>query len=154
MRFTLRSIPIGAGAWLLLITACTAVRTVQPTELSPPNLPTRVWVTRADHSTVVFDSARVNADSLIGIVNDQPKRLPLSAVTVLRVWEAAPDRTAKLVVLPAFGAAVVLVLYFRRQAGLCVRGRGAYRTERGGDRVLLPLLKGRPRLLVARHHRT
>ena len=124
MRFTLRSIPIGAGAWLLLITACTAVRTVQPTELSPPNLPTRVWVTRADHSTVVFDSARVNADSLIGIVNDQPKRLPLSAVTVLRVREAAPDRTAKLMVLPAFGAAVVLVLYFADKPGSACAGVG------------------------------
>ena len=154
LRFPLRSLSVGAGACLLLTAGCTAMRAVDRADLSPPNPPTRAWVTRADHTTVVFDSARVSADTLIGSVDGQPQRLPLSEATVLRVREAAPDRTAKLVVLPAFGAAVVLVLYFRRQAGLCVRGRGAYRTERGGDRVLLPLLKGRPRLLVARHHRT
>jgi hypothetical protein len=107
MRSLRASLPVGAGTWLLLTAACTAIHTVEPADLSPPNPPTRVWVTRADHTTVVFDSARVGADSLIGVVNGEPERLPLSEVPVLRVREAAPDRTAGLVFL---GAAGVLAL--------------------------------------------
>jgi hypothetical protein len=75
---------------------------VEPADLSPPHPLTRVWVTRADHATVVFDFARVSADSLIGIVNGTPQRLPLSEAIVLRAREAVPDRTAALV----FGAVV------------------------------------------------
>ena len=65
MRFPLHSVPVralfaGAGTWLLLTAACTTVRTVERAELSPPNPPTRVWVTRADHSTVVVDYPHVS----------------------------------------------------------------------------------------------
>jgi len=110
MRSLLRSLPIGAGTCLLLTAACTAIHTVEPADLSSPNPPTRVWVTRADHSTVALDSAHVSADSLIGMVNGQPQRLPLSEATALRVREAAPDRTAGLVFVGVTGAAV-LALY-------------------------------------------
>jgi hypothetical protein len=111
MRSFLRSLPIGAGTWLLLTAACTTLNTVQPAELSPPHALTRVRVTRADHTTVVFDSARASADTLIGIVDGQPQRLPLSEVTALRVREAAPDRTAGLVFLGVSGV-VALAVYF------------------------------------------
>jgi len=84
--------------------ACTAIQTVQPADLSPPNPPTRVWVTRADHTAVVFDSARVRGDSLVGVVNGQVERLPLSEATVLRVSEPSPDRTAELVFVGATAA--------------------------------------------------
>lgn len=110
MRFSLRSLPVGAGTWLLLTAACTATRTVQRAELSPPNPQTRVWVTRADHTTVVLDSARVSADSLVGIVAGQPERLPLSEAMALRVREPSPDRTAGLVFLGASGV-LALALY-------------------------------------------
>ena len=109
MRSALRSLPVGAGTWLLLTAACTIVRTVEPAELSSANPPTRVWVTRADRSTVVFDYARVTGDSLIGVVDGQPQRLPLSKLTVLRVREPAPDRTAGLVFLGVAGAAALAV---------------------------------------------
>jgi hypothetical protein len=114
MRSLLRSLPIGAilagaGTWLLLTAACTATRPVQRAELSPPNPLTRIWVTRADHTTVVLDSARVSADTLIGLVDGQPQRLPLSESTVLRVREAAPDRTAGLVFLGASGVLALAV---------------------------------------------
>jgi hypothetical protein len=102
MRSLLRSLPVGAGTWLLLTAACTSVHTVQSADLSPPNPPTRLWVMREDHSTVVVDYPRVSADSLIGVVRGWPERLPLSEVAVLRVREPAPDRTAALV----FGAVV------------------------------------------------
>jgi hypothetical protein len=109
MRFPQCSLPIGARTWLLLTAACTSVRTVQSADLSPPNPLTRVWVTRADHTTVVFDSARVSADSLIGLVDGQPQRLRLSEETVLRVREPAPDRTAGLVFLGASGVLALAV---------------------------------------------
>jgi len=110
LRFPLRSLSVGAGACLLLTAGCTAMRAVDRADLSPPNPPTRAWVTRADHTTVVFDSARVSADTLIGSVDGQPQRLPLSEATVLRVREAAPDRTAGLVFLGVSGV-VALAVY-------------------------------------------
>jgi hypothetical protein len=78
MTTMIRSLPVGTGAWLLLTAGCTAMRAVDRADLSPPNPPTRVWVTRADHSTVVVDYPRVSADSLIGMVSGWPERLPLS----------------------------------------------------------------------------
>ena len=109
MRFRLRSLPFGAGTWLLLTAACTTVRTVERAELNPSNPLPHVWVTRADHTTVVFDSARVHADTLIGLVDGQPQRLPLSQATALRVREPAPDRTAGLVFLGASGVLALAV---------------------------------------------
>jgi len=98
---------------------------VERAELSPPNPLTRVWVTRADHTTLVLDSARVRADSLIGMVNGQPQRLPLSAVTVLRVREAAPGRTAGLVFLGVTGVAMAIVVYVTRGGPPCTPGTNA-----------------------------
>jgi hypothetical protein len=113
MRFLLRSLPVGAGPLLLLTVACTTIHTVQPADLSRPNPPARIRVTRADHTTAVFDSARVSADTLIGMVNGQPQRLPLSEATVLRVREPAPDRTAGLVFLGASGVLALTVYLLR-----------------------------------------
>jgi hypothetical protein len=114
MRSLLRSLPVGAGTCLLLTAACTTIHTVEPADLSPPNPLTRVWVTRADHTTVVFDDARVSADSLIGMVNGQPQRLPLSEAMALRVREPAPDRTAKLVFVGVTGVLYVVVHFVRK----------------------------------------
>jgi hypothetical protein len=126
MRSLLRSFPIGAilagaATWLLLTAACTATRPVERADLSPPNPLTRVWVTRADHTTVVFDSARVSTDSLIGIVDGQAQRLPLSEATALRVREPSPDRTAGLVFLGASGvlALAVYLVDKRSPRGAC-----------------------------------
>ena len=106
MRSLRRSLPIGA----LVTAACTSVHTVAPADLSSPNPLTRVWVTRADHTTVVFDFARVSADSLVGFVDGQPERLRLSEATVLRAREPAPNRTAGLVFLGA-GGVLALAVY-------------------------------------------
>jgi len=110
MRLTLRPLPVSAGTWPLLTAACTTLHTVQPADLSSPNPPVRIWVKRADHTTVVFDSARVSADSLIGMVNGTPQRVRLSEVAVLRAREPAPGRTAGLVFLGA-GGVLALAVY-------------------------------------------
>ncbi|SRR6266699_3582047 len=127
MRFPLRSLPVGAGTWLLLTAACTATRIVERADLSPANPPSRVWVTRADHSTVALDYPRVSADTLIGMVSGWPERLPLSEVTVLRVREAAPDRTAALVFSSATGVFALAIYLVDRPpppppAGYCPPG--------------------------------
>ena len=106
MRLPLQIVPVGA-----LFVACTTVRPVQPAELSPPHAPTRVWVTGANHSTVVLDSARVSGDSLVGSVNGQAQRLVLSEATVLRAREPSEARTAALVFFGVSGA-FVLVAHF------------------------------------------
>src|SRR4029077_64150 len=104
LRFQLIAVLIaGAGTLLLLTAACIATRPVERADLSPPNPLTRVWVTRADHTTVVLDSARVSADTLIGLIDGQPQRLPLSEATALRVREPSPERTAGVVFLGAAG---------------------------------------------------
>ena len=116
MRLLSGSSPVGiilagAGPCLLLIGACTTIHTVQPADLSPPHPPARIWVTRADQATVVFDSALVSGDSLTGLVNGLPQGLLLSEATVLRIREPSPDRTAALVFFSAGGAAAVLTVY-------------------------------------------
>ena len=105
MRFTPRFLPVICA----LLAGCTATRPVERADLSPPNALTRVWVTRADHTTVVLDSARVSADTLIGLVDGQPQRLPLSEATALRIREPSPDRTAGLVFLGAVGVLTLAV---------------------------------------------
>jgi len=127
MRSLLRSLPVG----VVLTAACTNVRTVQPADLSPANAPTRVWVTRADRSTVVFDSANVRGDSLIGIANGQPQRVALSETTVLRAEEVSEARTLALVALGVGAVAMAVHLMESNnaspivacaQASLCMSG--------------------------------
>jgi len=112
MRSPLRFLPFLLLPVSALLAACTATRTVERAELSPPNPLPRVWVTRVDHSTVVFDAPRVSADTLIGTVAGQPQRLPFSEVTALRVLVPLPDRTAGLVFLGVAGMAALVVHFF------------------------------------------
>jgi len=86
-----------AGTWLLFIDACTTIRPIEPADLSPPHAPARAWVTYANDSTVVLDSARVNGDTLVGTVGGKPERILLSQATTLRARELSGDRTAGLV---------------------------------------------------------
>jgi len=114
MRFLPHSLPIAAAPILLLTAGCTEMRTVERDELSPPSPQTRVWVTRADHTTLVVDSARVSADTLVGIVDGEPQRLPLAETAALRIPEPAPDRTAGLVFLGASGVLALAVHFVAR----------------------------------------
>ena len=114
-----RSLPValftGAGGWLFLTAGCTALQTVDPSELRPPSPLTRVSVTRANDTTVVFDSAHVVADTLIGSVNGVPARLPFSEAKILQVRKLSGERTAALVFLGVGGAGVALAIHFLNQ---------------------------------------
>jgi hypothetical protein len=104
MRFLIRSL-----AAAVFLAACTAIQTVQPADLSPPHPPTRVWLTRADQSVAVFDSARVEGDSLVGFVNGRTERVPLAGATI-QTRQLSPGRTAALAgVVAGVGAALVEV---------------------------------------------
>jgi hypothetical protein len=106
MHFPLRSLPVGAGTWLLLSAACTTFRPVQPDQLTPPHSAARVWVPRADRSVAVFDSARVEGDSVVGIINGTAERLPLTGATI-QTRRLSIGRTAAL----AGAVAVALTVY-------------------------------------------
>jgi hypothetical protein len=115
MRFPLRSLPVAMLPVLLLITgACTTLHTVRPTDLKPRDSLARVWVTRADHSLVIFDSARVSADSLVGMVNGESRRIPLSEAAVMRTREPSGARTGALFIAVG-GAAAVVTVYLLNQ---------------------------------------
>jgi hypothetical protein len=115
MRFPLRSLPVGMLPVLLLIAgACTTLHTVPPADLKPRDPLARLWVTRADHSVVIFDSARVSADSLVGMVNGESRRIPLSEAAVIRTREQSDTRTSALV-LAVGGAAAVVTVYLLNQ---------------------------------------
>jgi hypothetical protein len=106
MRSSLRFLSLSA-----LLAGCTTVRAVQPTELSPPHPPARVWVTRADRSTVRFDSASLQADSLIGKTEGVRQSVPLSDVTLVRESARSPARTTALA-LGLTGVTVALAYEF------------------------------------------
>jgi hypothetical protein len=108
MRFLRLSPRLGSA--LLVIGGCTTLQSVPPAELRPPNPPSIVWVTRADHSTVVFHSARVRGDSLFGLVDGEPQRIPLSDATAIQSRETSPART--LALMGALAGGVAVAAYF------------------------------------------
>jgi hypothetical protein len=99
MRFLLFS--------LLLTAACTSLRPVPPARLQQSHPLPRVWVMRADRSAVIFDEAHVRGDTLVGLVNGNWERMPLSEATTIRARERSGSRTAALG-LGLGGGAVVL----------------------------------------------
>jgi hypothetical protein len=91
-------------AALLAIGACHTLAPVPPAELSQTSEP-RLWVTQADHSTIVFESPSVQADTLYGVVRGQARRVALADAVEIRAQRAAPVRTA--MVVAATGAVLI-----------------------------------------------
>ena len=115
---------IAVASILVLTLACTTLSPVRPADLTSSDPIPRVWVTSADHSVVVFDSARVSADSLVGIVHGEPRSIALSEATVIRAREFSEGRTAALIFFGAGGAVAVATVYLlnnqRPARGPCV----------------------------------
>jgi hypothetical protein len=115
MRFLLFS--------LLLTAACTSLHPVPPARLKQSHPLPRVWVTRADQPAMIFDEARVRGDTLVGLVNGNWERLPLSEATTIRARERSGSRTAALGIGLGGGAAVLayfLVFKPSNDAQACV----------------------------------
>lgn len=96
MRGYLRVLPVCA-----LFAACTAVRDVRPAELTPPHAPTRVWAQLSNYAVMVFDSASVRGDTLIGVVGGEQHRLLLSKSAALKAREPSRPRTLAVLTLTA-----------------------------------------------------
>jgi hypothetical protein len=94
MRRSLWWVPVCA-----VFAACTAVREVQPSELSRTHAPTRVWATLPNHAVLMLDSAFVQGDTLIGKVDGAWQRLPLANGETLHAREPSHSRTLALVAL-------------------------------------------------------
>jgi len=97
VRFLPSHLAMGAAAAALLA-ACHTLRPVSAAELNPTTDP-RVWVTRADHSTIVLDEPQVDGDTLRGLIHGESHRVPLSDAISIRVQRNAPVRTAAVVAL-------------------------------------------------------
>jgi hypothetical protein len=111
MRCSLWWVPVCA-----VVAACTAVRDVQPSELSRTHPPTRVWATLPNRSVLMLDSAFVQGDTLIGKVDGGWQRLPLADGETLHAREPSQSRTLALVALTA-GATAAASWYLLKQDG-------------------------------------
>jgi hypothetical protein len=75
-----------------------------PAEYIPANQPTAVRVTRADHSVVEVRGPHMQGDTLVGGVDNQVVKIPLSEVNEVSASHVAVGRTVALAVV--WGAAV------------------------------------------------
>jgi hypothetical protein len=76
----------------------------------------RVWVTRADHSTVVVFSPELQADTLEGFIFGEYQRMPMSEALAIQERRQAPAKTAALIL----GATAVIL------AGVIYQGNRSY----------------------------
>jgi hypothetical protein len=91
------------------------MRPVQPEELRSPRPPESVRVTLADHSTVVVYAPRVVGDTLVGVtIYGARQHFLVSRTTTIQAREAAPDRTAGLVLLSASGVLALAIYLVER----------------------------------------
>jgi len=101
MRVLLSCLAVG------LLAGCTAVQVVQPKQLRYPNPLTRVWVTRADRSVIVLDSASIRGDSLFGLLQGEHTRIPLQDAAQLRIRQPSEVRTQALLITIGAGVAAI-----------------------------------------------
>jgi len=95
VKTTVFSLILGA----LVLAACHTIRPVEPAQLTGSAGVQRVWVTRADQSTIAMDLPEVVGDTLTGILHGEPQSIPLSDATEIRARTAAPMRTAAVIML-------------------------------------------------------
>jgi hypothetical protein len=85
-------------ACLVTVAACTTLRPLPASQVNATSEP-RLWVTRADHSTIVLEEASVHGDTLSGVVHGEAHRVALSDAIAIRTRHPAPVRTAVVVAL-------------------------------------------------------
>ena len=100
----------GVGALLLLAAACHTMQPVPMDELLSNSI-NPIWVTRADHSTVIIHAPVVKGDTLQGFVDGEFREMPLSQATTIQTRRPAPARTAA-VAAAVGGLTLASFLYF------------------------------------------
>lgn len=99
-----------AGLALPFLAACHTMQPVPPAELQAVPGPERVWVTRADHSTVLVLSPQLQGDTLKGFIFGEYQKIPVSDAVSIQRQHQAPARTAALV-LGATAVVLAGVIY-------------------------------------------
>ena len=86
------------AALALALAACHTWGRITPQEITAGsgNAHSRVWVTRADNSTVQLGDPQLIGDTLTGMVNGEPDRIALSDVVTIRARRSAVGRTIML----------------------------------------------------------
>ncbi|HUK21112.1 MAG TPA: hypothetical protein VLV45_06090 [Gemmatimonadales bacterium] len=97
------------AAFALGLAGCHTLRPISAVELNSTTDP-QVWVTQADHPTIVLDEPRVVGDTLSGLIHGEPHRVALSDAVSLRVKRNAPIRTAAVVAIS--GAVLLGGMYY------------------------------------------
>ena len=97
----LKAIPAVA---LLVTAACHTLGRVGPNALTSSPRPERVWVTRADSSTVVLQDPVLRGDTITGLLYGEPERVQLSDARAIRVRRSDPVRTAVVVAISGVAA--------------------------------------------------
>jgi hypothetical protein len=89
--------------------ACTTLTTVRdPARYLVGHNPQRLWLTPSPGtSTVVMDRPSIAGDTLIGIVDGEPRRVPLAGITLVEANAVSASRTALL----AFAAVAVPAVF-------------------------------------------
>jgi len=83
--------------------------------------PQRVWLTLADHSTVVVQSPRISGDTLRGLVDGVRRVFLLSDATLIQIRQFAPARTVALELL---GGVIVAAIVAESRTNAAPAGLG------------------------------
>lgn len=104
--------PFTAGVLTAASFASAGCFTMKPTTLTDLGAApsARVWVTRADQSTVIVYGPRVVENRLVGYVNNQYLEMPVTDVTLVVARRMAPGRTGAMVAAGIVGAAAVIAI--------------------------------------------
>ena len=90
---------IAVAGLFLIVSACTAVREVQPAQFIPQHGPALVWVTTTSSALVAVASPRIDGDTLRGMWagSQRPVAIPLNGVQSMQAKAPSNVRTAILV---------------------------------------------------------
>lgn len=103
---------VTAGVLIAAALASAGCYTMKPVALenlgSVPSA--RVWVTRADQSTVIVDGPRVLENKLVGFVEKVYQEMPTADVTRVMARRMAPGRTTAVVAAGLVGVVATIAI--------------------------------------------
>lgn len=100
-----------AGVFTLVVgvAACTTIVTIpSPRQYVADSQPKHIWVTRQFEPDVKVDAPAVRGDTLVGLINGEPERIPFSTILSATIRRESTDKIVKVSV--GIGATVVAAL--------------------------------------------